>query len=316
MALWATFRLSYNDPNFNNILRMCRAADRADWNAVVEVAQESTVVPTRLEVLLRNLALQRLGTAGDTMFKYADGDTPYNCPRQQQLLRLMGARILYYYYGKVNYSYRWCMEDMVEYGLRPTYLNYMHRCALLNDEPALARKYADVLAAIPFYGEFTEPSRSEANAVNPADTTAIRSLMNYNDLLDGDNGLVEVYLLNSFATTNGGSREMVELSLQCCLILKDIDGFWQHFIPLLPTFGQHIPTHYQEAALLFSQLEGKYDISQLPIDPTLAERFHHLIEESSANANRGDEANAELLRPAYGDTYWYYYFFVTGLKTN
>ena len=307
-----TYYLNNHDSNFNNILKMSRATDEAEWQKVVDIAGESKVPPTRVEVLFRNLALQKLGSASDSMFKFEDGDAPYNTPREYQYLRLLGARSLYYYYGKVNYAYRWCMEDMVEYGMRPAYIEYMLRCAIVNEEPKLVEKYRNLLSNMPFRS-------ADVKDYQPKDEVSampLKSLMNYNDLLDGDAGLIEVYLLNNFALTDGGSQEMVNLSLQCNMILKDINGFWPRFIKLYPTFSKGIPLHYQEAALLFSRLENSYDISQLPIDEGVKARFEQMVQESTANSALGDEENAKRLKPTFGDTYWYYYFFVKGLKTN
>ena len=312
IAAIATFKYTYNDANFNNILKMSRAVDAGDWNRVVDVARGSDVDPTRLEVMFRNLALQKMGSAAESMFTFEDGDAAYKAPRENQFLRLAGARSLYYYYGKVNYSYRWCMEDMVEYGMRPAYVEYMLRCALVNEEPQLVEKYRNLLSNMPFrssdlkdYGTKDEGSKMP-----------LQSLMNYNDLLDGDAGLIEVYLLNNFALTDGGSKEMVNLSLQCNMIMKDINGFWPRFIQMYPTFEGKIPLHYQEAAILFSALEQRYDISDLPIDAGVKSRFGQMVQESTANSGLGDEENAKRLKPMFGDTYWYYYFFVKGLKTN
>lgn len=65
---------------------------------------------------------------------------------------------------------------------------------------------------------------------------------------------------------------------------------------------------------MVAQLQGGSPISEIPIDPTIGQRFQRLVE---ASARMGDNAaNAIALRPEFGDTYWYYYFFVEGLKTN
>ena len=107
---------------------------------------------------------------------------------------------------------------------------------------------------------------------------------------------------------------MVELSLMCCLITKQLDGFWPRFLALMPVWQGNIPVHYQEAALMVAQLQGGIDITGLPIDPQVRQRFERLVE---ASAQMGDSAsNAYSLRPEFGDTYWYYYFFVEGLKTT
>ena len=65
---------------------------------------------------------------------------------------------------------------------------------------------------------------------------------------------------------------------------------------------------------MVAQLQGGSPIPDLPIAPTVQQRFQRLVD---ASARLGDNtANAAALRPEFGDTYWYYYFFVEGLKTN
>ena len=58
----------------------------------------------------------------------------------------MNGIIVNYHIGKLNDSYRWCMEYMVEYGMRNFYIKYMTKCALLNEEYALAEKYLNILS--------------------------------------------------------------------------------------------------------------------------------------------------------------------------
>ena len=78
----------------------------------------------------------------------------------------------------------------------------------MNGEMDLARKYLTELKDAPFRGDFVEkysayidhPQKMEEDA----EVQGIKRLMNYNNLLDGDAGLIEVYLLNSFALTEGG----------------------------------------------------------------------------------------------------------------
>ncbi|MCR5820690.1 MAG: DUF6057 family protein [Bacteroidaceae bacterium] len=297
---------SFRDTNFLATLRMKHAAEVGQWEQVLQIARSEEQEPTRAQVCLTRLALFKTGRMGDILFTYPDGSADYRAPQPNQWLRLMIGPLLYYHYGKTGFAYRWAMEDLVEYGERPAYLRYLYRVALLNGEDALAHRYARTLARTLFYKETDSDLEAEA--------TAIRPLLNYTDQLDGDNGLVEFYLLNSFALSEGGSREMVELSLMNGLITKNTAGFWSRFMALLPTWEEHIPTHYQEAALMMSQLQGGAPVADLPIDPAVAQRFQRLV---AASSRMGDNAaNAALLRPEFGDSYWYYYFFVEGLKTN
>lgn len=321
LTAYQVYAHTFRDENYHCILRMKHAAEKNDWQTVLQEARDCDSIPTRLQVLYTRLALQKMNEGGDRLFTYPDGDASYRAPRLHQYLRLIGGSKLYYHYGKINYAYRWCMEDLVEYGKRPDYLRTMAKCALMNREPELARKYLDIIRTIPFQSGFVshyEHYLSHSEAVKSDEEMAsISRLMNYGDMLDGDGGLIEVYLLNSFALMEGGTREMVDLSLQACLVLKDIKEFWPRFFQLLPTFqGKKIPTHYQEAALLFATLQQNIDPNSLPIEPKIRERFAQLVEASNAYAQMGDEYNRTQLYPDYGDTYWYYYFFVKGLKTN
>lgn len=309
---------TYRDSNFFDTLEQKQALEQGDYERVLDIARTAETPPTRIQVMLTREALWQAGQAGDKMFAYPDGDTPCNSPRQFQYMRLLCGRLFYYLEGKVNYAYRWCMEDMVEYGRRPDYLCYMVKCALINGEWKLADKYLDALDHTLWYKDFATKYRTYVTdhslVSKDKEMATIKPLLRYNDLLDGDGGMIELFILNSYAYSTGGSREIVERALMNSLIIKNLDNFWYRFMALLPGWNGQIPVHFQEAALMVAQLQGGVDTSKLPIDNAIRERFAQLVEKSGQN---GDNAsNAYLLKPEFGDTYWYYYFFVEGLKTN
>ena len=309
---------TFTDVSFLNTLRQKQALENGDFDKVVEIARSQEQPPTRLQVMLTREALWQSGEAGNLMFACPDGDAPCVSPRPFQYLRLLCGRLLYYYEGKVNYAYRWCMEDMVEYGRRPDYLKYMLKCAIINGEAKLAAKYATALRHTLWYShiadKYSDFIGNQSKVAADKEMCRILPLLRYGDVLDGDGGMIEVYLLNSYAYSTGGSREIVERALMSSLIMKNLDGFWPRFMSLLDGWKGHVPTHCQEAALMVAQLKGGADVSALPIDDTVRQRFARLVELSAQN---GDQAsNAYMLRPEFGDTYWYYYFFIEGLKTN
>ena len=318
VAAICLFNYTYRDSNFFDTLEQKQALEQGDYERVLDIARTAETPPTRIQVMLTREALWQTGQAGDKMFAYPDGDTPCNSPRQFQYMRLLCGRLFYYLEGKVNYAYRWCMEDMVEYGRRPDYLCYMTKCALVNGEWKLADKYLDALDHTLWYKDFATKYRpyvtDHSLVAKDKEMSAIKPLLRYNDVLDGDGGMIELFILNSYAYSTGGSREIVERALMNSLIIKNLDNFWYRFMALLPGWNGHIPVHFQEAALMVAQLQGGVDTSKLPIDNAIRERFAQLVEKSGQN---GDNAsNAYLLKPEFGDTYWYYYFFVEGLKTN
>ena len=318
VAAICLFNYTYRDSNFFDTLEQKQALEQGDYECVLDIARTAETPPTRIQVMLTREALWQTGQAGDKMFAYPDGDTPCNSPRQFQYMRLLCGRLFYYLEGKVNYAYRWCMEDMVEYGRRPDYLCYMTKCALVNGEWKLADKYLDALDHTLWYKDFATKYRpyvtDHSLVAKDKEMSAIKPLLRYNDVLDGDGGMIELFILNSYAYSTGGSREIVERALMNSLIIKNLDNFWYRFMALLPGWNGHITVHFQEAALMVAQLQGGVDTSKLPIDNAIRERFAQLVEKSGQN---GDNAsNAYMLKPEFGDTYWYYYFFVEGLKTN
>ena len=318
VAAICLFNYTYRDSNFFDTLEQKQALEQGDYERVLDIARTAETPPTRIQVMLTREALWQTGQAGDKMFAYPDGDAPCNSPRQFQYMRLLCGRLFYYLEGKVNYAYRWCMEDMVEYGRRPDYLCYMTKCALVNGEWKLADKYLDALDHTLWYKDFATKYRTYVTdhslVAKDKEMSAIKPLLRYNDVLDGDGGLIELFILNSYAYSTGGSREIVERALMNSLIIKNLDNFWYRFMALLPGWNGQIPVHFQEVALMVAQLQGGVDTSKLPIDNAIRERFAQLVEKSGQN---GDNAsNAYLLKPEFGDTYWYYYFFVEGLKTN
>lgn len=318
VAAICLFNYTYRDSNFFDTLEQKQALEQGDYERVLDIARTAETPPTRIQVMLTREALWQTGQAGDKMFAYPDGDTPCNSPRQFQYMRLLCGRLFYYLEGKVNYAYRWCMEDMVEYGRRPDYLCYMVKCALINGEWKLADKYLDALDHTLWYKDFATKYRTYVTdhslVAKDKEMSAIKPLLRYNDVLDGDGGMIELFILNSYAYSTGGSREIVERALMNSLIIKNLDNFWYRFMALLPGWNGQIPVHFQEAALMVAQLQGGVDTSKLPVDNAIRERFAQLVEKSGQN---GDNAsNAYMLKPEFGDTYWYYYFFVEGLKTN
>ena len=141
----------------------------------------------------------------------------------------------------------------------------------------------------------------------------VRELVCYDDLLDGDNGAIEAYILRSFALTTGGTRDIMELSLLSRLVMKELDGFWPRFASLLPLYGGRVPVHLQEAALMVRQLQGGPDLEGADISPEVAGRFARLLQVAG---RYGDAAQGGWLKGEFGGTYWYYYFFVNGLQTK
>lgn len=311
--------LSYRDSNFMTELKMLQSIEKNDWAQVVSIREKQNEKPTRLIVMFNNLALYKSGLAGDRMFTMENNSVLHNQSRNNSMIMIKyGAKPLYFQYGLINYCYRWCMEDMVEYGMTVQGLKYMVKCALMNGELALANKYNAVLGQTLFHKQWADKYQKYIDnsqlIEEDAEFKAILPLKAYQNRMDKDNYLLEYYILNHFATMRGGPPELVELSIQCNLIIKNVARFWPRFFQYVNTHDR-IPVHYQEAALIYSFLEGNVDISHIKFDDEIVANFENLVSMSKEYAEMTDEYNKNIFKPLFGKTFWYYYFFIT-VTTN
>ena len=314
----------YRDANFRAEIKMNHAMERLEWRKVLDIAKAQKQTPTRLIVLNKNLALLKLGRAGDEMFHYLDGGEAPNSPLQIRLMQV-GGKMLYYHYARMNFCYRWCLEDAVEYGWKVDYLKYMVRTSLISGEPALAQKYVNTLKKTLFYRSWAE--KYEKMIHDPSliakdrEMASILPLYQYEDQLDGDNSLVEIYLLNYFAHaySNISTPMFDEAALMCALTLKDIPTFWNCFFRYANSHkADRMPVHYQEAALLYGNLEKSVDISQMPFDKLVDARFKDFMRFAQKYAVENVERDPKVKKLFYerfGKTFWYFYFFVRDVKS-
>ena len=126
----------YRDTNFEKEIRMQRAVEERDWESVLRTYKEKPkgwghkeMPVTRIMVMMKNVALLRLGRAGDEMFTYQDGAELQHAPFPVKMTQV-GGKMIYYEVGKENFCTRWNMEDAVEFGWRVSHLKYMTKAAL------------------------------------------------------------------------------------------------------------------------------------------------------------------------------------------
>lgn len=314
----------FRDPNFRAEIKMNHHMERLEWRKALDVAKDLKQTPTRLIVLNKNLSLLKLGKAGDEMFHYLDGGEAPKSPLKIRLMQV-GGKMLYYHYGRMNFCYRWCLEDAVEYGWKVDYLKYMVRTSLISGEYELAKKYIRTLKKTLFHRGWAEKYEKLAN--NPAliakdrEMAGILPLYQYEDQLDGDNSLVEIYLLNYFAHNYSEFTTPMfdEAALMCALTLKDIPTFWNCFFRYASSHHTNrMPIHYQEAALLYGNLEKNVDISKMPFDKMVDARFKDFMRFAQKHAVENVERDPEakkLFYDRYGKTFWYFYFFIRDVKS-
>ena len=305
--LFAVFNYWYKDENFHHELRMQRCIEQNDWQGVVNEAARQKDEPTRAIVMMRNLALSRLGRQADEMYLYPNGSKRYEAPFNMRLMLCVGPMI-YYHYGMTNYCARLCTEMGVEFGWRVENLKLLAKCAILGKEEGRTRKFLNLLKHTTFYGDWANKAREME------ELGTVARMMHYTNLLSGDQGYVERFLMNRLAeSVNKDDALFQEQTLLASLWTKDIKQFWYHFgdyVKLHP--NARMPRYFQEAAYLYGKLEGREMIDQMPIDPMIKQSFENFMQ-AAAQYNHME---ADIVREgmkAYSDTYYYDYYLMREL---
>jgi len=175
--------MSYKDENFTAGAKIYNAIERNDWEKVITIAQDLQEKPTKNIVLSYRLArLLTMHAAGNDSNLTRDQTVKPNCVRETMLIKIqMGGLSFYYNSGDINRCYHWSMENMVEHGMQVSYLKYMVKCAIVNEEYDLARKYNSILLSTMFHKEW---ARRYQNFIdNPpltkksSEITAFRSIL-------------------------------------------------------------------------------------------------------------------------------------------
>ena len=308
----------YKDGNFHKELNMVHCIENLDWEGVLTIARDCDD-PTRSLWMMKNLALFRLSRQGDEMYHYKNSDKECNAPFKVRMTQT-GAKILYLHYGQLNFCYRWCLEDGVEYGWRVDYYRYMLKCALLNGEYEVAQKYIDILKKTKYYADWAQ--HYEAYIKDPSlikkdkEFGPILHMLSPNDRLTSDNTLIELYLLNYFSNDDSDDPIYQEQTLLAALQVKDIQMFWPRFFHYANLHkGERMPIHYQEAAYLYGKLESEVDTSHMPFDKEVVSTYDDFMAAAQQYSNMTEEQMKPLMYDRFGSTFYFEYFFTRGQKS-
>jgi hypothetical protein len=267
--------------------------------------------------MMKNLALFRLGRQGDTMYNYRTGAKACDAPFPVSMVEVIGVP-LYYHYGQYNFGYRWSMENGVEYGWRANNLKNFTRCALVSGETRIAKKYIDLLKHTRYHAEWAEryePFLDSTARKASAEFTPILHLTKSNDMLSSDNTLVEKFLMYQFTGNASTDTLYHEQAVYAALWTKDIATFWRNFFIYAQShLGQHMPTHFQEAAYLYGQLEHEVDISGMPFEPGVIQTYNEFMQAAQQCRGMTEEQMARALYPRFGHTFYYEYYLVRNQK--
>ena len=315
---WGVVHFWYKDENFHHEVKMMHLIDQTDWEGVLQEAARQDDEPTRAIVMMRNLALSRLGRQGELMYEYRNGSKEYDSPFGMRQM-LVNGPLVYYQYGLLNSCSRLCTEMGVEFGWRVECIKLLARCAVLNNEQAVARKYINILKKTMYHKDWAV--KTEAMLNNPKliaqdkEMEPITHMLHFTDELDSDNGYVERYLMRQLAN-HSYSKDPIfqEQSLLASLWFRDSKTFWYHFnvyIHLHP--NGPIPVAYQEAAYLYGKLEERPDLDKMPFSPGVKDSFEKFFQVFGQYEGMNAEDIRQQTGLPYSNTFYYNYYIMANL---
>ena len=318
LIAWGVVHFWYKDSNFHRELSMQHSIEQLDWEGVLKEAATQDDEPTRAIVMMRNLALWRLGRQAEMMYQFPNGAKPYNGPSEIGTMMVVGPMI-YYQYGMLNSCNRLSTEMGVEFDWRAEHLKNMVRSALLNGEKPIAQKYIGLLKHTMFFGEWAAKAENLLN--NPQliakdrEMEPITHMLHFSDVLSSEQGNVERFLMSQLARIHYPDDPVFqEQALLASMWLKDPSLFWRHFdtyVSLHP--NSPIPVAYQEAAYLFCKEANLPDTDKMPFSQGVKDSFEKFFESISQYEGMDVKKVREKIGTFYNNTFYYDYYLMSNL---
>jgi hypothetical protein len=304
------------DENFHREAAMMHYIEDTRWEEMLEEAAKQEDVPTRSIVLMRNLALSRLGRQGSEMCKYVNGSKKPASPFAPPASMIVG-EMIYYNYGMMNDSHHMCIEGGVEFGWRVQYLKYLARCGLMTGETNVMYKYTNMLKHTLFHSQWAE--HLETLQQQPAlmrtdrETGPVTHMLHYPDIVGADNGYIERYLMNHLAVMDSDDPYFQEQCLLATLWTKNSSQFWPRFAKYLSQHkGEPIPRYYLEAAYLYTVMEENAPF-EVQVDDNIKRTFDEFAKLLEQYDGRDIQEGRKALYPLFGDTYFFEYYLMEGI---
>ena len=309
------------DKNLEAKLAIENAISRDDWNKVLSLSTSgNNKNPDRIMIMYRNLALWKKKSLCQTMFLYPQGDAALQTGNKFVNQTRIAAQTVTLYYGMVNYCYRWNMENAVSFGFSIHNLKYMLRASILNREEALAGKYVHILSKTLFYKQWAQdelyylenPRKMREHPVY-ADILALRGFSNS---FAADIEVMESAIHDHFMSLRPNSLPLMELKMSSIMTTRAVHLFWDAFFKYLDK-NWTLPLHVQETALMVGHVEERDMPKVLPhFEPAVVKRYREFTQAMVRFEQLSQADQARLLKQAYGNTAWYYFYYTPRFRTN
>lgn len=309
----------YKGANFHHELVMQHCIEGTDWEGVINEGRKQFSEPSRTIIMMRNIALSRLGRQTEEMYDFPWGRLKGDSRTPFDMLNVVFSRTIFYHYGLLNDCHRKCMEDGVEFGWRVETLQYLARCSILSGEKQAARKALDKLRHTKYYGEWADKMQqlldNPRQRAQDSEMGPVRHMLQLKNAFGLDENNVERYVMNVLAYQDSNDPFFQEQAVLATLWKRNPDLFWGRFSRYMHMFPHGpIPRIFQEAAYLFGKMGKGPNPDLLPIEKGVKDTYNAFAKEGKKYDGQQAIVGRTALYPFFGNTYYFYYYFLEDMK--
>lgn len=279
------------------------------WNEVLQTAQKYRG-RSQLVSYFTNLSLSKLGQLPDQMFHYAQtGTNGLALPWTRSKFTAMFGGEVFYQLNYTSEAYRWAFESQVLNGLHPRSLKRLAITSLIHGNQPLANRYLSLLKQSLFYSDWAkqiETGTSDLLKKEIRDKQAFPIHTDFMADLKGSNLKTKELLEN-----NPNNKPAYEYDMARLLLEKNLPAFAAE-LEQIQNFGyNNTPIHFQEALLLHLNYTGQQDLPPgCTIEAGTQKRFSEFAK-IFAQYQQNQQQAAQAMKDRFGNTFWYYWFFVS-----
>ena len=277
------------------------------WNRIM-MAADSRNPDGPKTVSCLNLALAKTGRMPDAQFSYYQNGPEGLLPGfRGDYTNPVSTGEIFWHLGMVNTAQRFAFEAqeaIPDFQKSARCYRRLAETNIVNGDTDVARKYLKALCNATFYRRWARETISLLDdgtifEKRPELARARDCRLREHDFLFSDTEMDS--MLGLLKVENSSNSMALDYLMSWCLLRKDLDRFVE-CIPLVD--APAMPKSYQEALLLRWVLTHN-DFNGLPSYISLANvrRMNEFI--ADLQAKKG----ADAMQKAYGDTYWFYYYF-------
>ena len=298
------------NPRSEQIMAYDYMARNQQWNRIL-LTSDREMPNNPLMVTALNLALGMKGLMADNMFRYVQNGVEGLLPAfVSDPVSPLTTSEAYYQLGMINTAQRFvfeAQEAIPDYQKSGRCYKRLAETNLIVGNYPVARKYLSALQKTLFYRDWANETMrlldDDAAIGKHPEYGRLRSCIVGDDYLFSDRDLSA--MLGRQFMANRRNRLAFEYLEATYLLSKDLDSFVSRFNLSESVGYPRIPTVYQEALLLWWSREHTAN-EQMP--PGIDRNVFQSLNDFYAMTNH--KAPVEQIAQRFGQTYWYYYFFV------